>query len=191
MDVIHSIVEKLKTRMTPAQKEDWQYLLTRHLARLDAAAEEPVDKWGRTAAQQKEDDENPCRCESPTKSDNLKGCCGTCGFWRLPRCRVVNSEVGPCGGCGNFGRCSAWCEDNEEYWEPRTWQTCCDCDLYVLGLSNHQKTCDDYIRRTYRCDECDLLLMNAPIWGVPSKRCTCMYDQDDLNKMDLVNRRGF
>jgi hypothetical protein len=191
MDAIHSIVEKLKTRMTPAQKEDWQYLLTRKLDALDAAAEEPVDKWGRTAAQQKEDDENPCHCESPTRSDSLKGCCATCGFWRLPRCRVVNSEVGPCGSCGNFGRCSAWCEDNEEYWEPRTWQTCRDCDLYVLGLSNHQKTCEDYIRRTYRCDECDLLLMNAPIWDLPSKRCTCMYDQDDLNKMDLVNRHGF
>ena len=182
MDAIHGIVEKLKTPMTPAQKEDWQYLLTRKLAKLDAAAEGSVDQWGRTAAQQKEDAENPCRCAAPTKSTNLKGCCGSCGFWRL-------SES--CGGCGNFGRCSIWCEDNEEYWEPRTWQTCHDCETYVLGLSNHQKTCDEFIRRTYICDECGLLQSAAPVWDFPSKRCSCEYDQDDLNKMDLINRRGF
>lgn len=191
MDAIRSIVEKLKTRMTPAQKEDWQNILSRKLAKLDAAAEQPLDRYGRNARQQKEDAENPCCCESPTRSDNLAGCCGTCGFWRLSHCHIVNTESDRCGGCGNFGKCSIWCEDNEEYWEPRTWQTCRDCDLYVLGLSNHQKTCDEFIRRTYICDECGLLHSAAPVWDFPSKRCMCMYDQDDLNKMDLINRRGF
>ena len=191
MELIRSIVKKLEMPMTPAQKEDWQNLLTKKLDKLDAAAEEPVDRYGRSVRQQKEDAENSCCCKNPTRSDNLKGCCGTCGFWRLTQSRVVNTEAGACGGCGNFGKCSIWCEDNEEYWETRTWQTCRDCDLYVLGLSNHQKTCEDFIRRTYRCDECDLLLMNASIWDLPSKRCICMYDQDDLNKMDLINRRGF
>lgn len=185
MATIRSIVEKLKTRMTLAQKADWQNILSRKLAKLDAAAEEPVDQWGRTVAQQKEDEANPCLCAAPTKSADLKGCCGSCGFWRM------RQDTDACGSCGNFGKCSIWCEDNEEYWEPRTWQTCRDCDLYVLGLSNHQKTCEEFIRRTYICDECGLLHSAAPVWDFPSKRCTCEYDQDDLNKMDLINRRGF
>ena len=183
---LSSLIQKLKTPMADAEKEELMELLSTQLAALDAAAEEPVDKWGRTVAQQKEDMSNPCRCASPTKSANLKGCCGSCGFW-LTRLE----SIGPCGSCGNFGKCSSSCEDNEEYWEPRTWQTCRDCEEYVLGLSDHQKKCEEFIRNMNSCDECGLLYEHAPVWDLPSKRCTCEYDQDDLNKMDLVNRCGF
>jgi len=58
----------------------------------------------------------------------------------------------------------------------------------VLGLSNHQKTCEDFIWYETHSDECGKLFPHVKEEG---QHCTCMYDQDDLNKMDLINRRGF
>ena len=184
MAAIRSIVEKLQTPMTPAQKADWHHLLTRRLDALDAAAEKPVDKWGRSEQQQKEDAENPCLCLRPRLSTDphKPQVCAACGFF----CERHDC-ADKCGSCGNFGKCSVWCADNEAYWEPRTWQTCRDCGVYVLGLSDHQKTCDDYIWNETHCDECGELHAHAAMSG--EKRCWCAYDQDDLNKMDLVNRR--
>jgi hypothetical protein len=163
--------------MTAGQTADWQRLADKRLDALDALYR-PVDEWGRSTAQQREDAENPCHCRHPVSSDYSKTCCATCGFFCSPE---------HCGSCGNRGKCSIWCDDNEEYWEPRTWQTCRDCGVYVCGLSNHQKTCEDFLWNETHCDECGKLHPHAATEG--QQRCWCAYDQDDLNKMDLVNRR--
>jgi hypothetical protein len=181
---MNTIMEKLRLPMTAAQKADWQKLLEKQLDAIDAFYR-PVDKWGRSAQQQKEDAENPCLCRHPTKTDAASHNCSTCGFWLPPL------SVAKCGSCGNFGKCSIWCEDNEEYWESRTWQTCRDCGVYVCGLSDHQKTCEDFIWNETHCDECGNIHAHVSRSTPTEARCWCAYDQDDLNKMDLVNRRGF
>jgi hypothetical protein len=177
---IAAIHWRLQTKMTVDQKADWQRLADRKLDALDALYR-PVDQWGRAEAQQKEDAENPCRCRRPAISDYSQTCCATCGFF------CEGSDA--CGCCGNLGKCSIWCADNEEYWEPRTWQTCRDCGVYVLGLSNHQKTCEQFIWNETHCDECGKICAHVSRSNPTEARCWCAYDQDDLNKMDLVNRR--
>ena len=177
---IAAIHAKLRLPMTPNQKADWQRMAERRLDALDRAFN-PVDQWGRTVAQQKEDAENPCLCLRPRLSS---GCCTVCGFF----C-ATHEHSEQCGSCGNWGKCSVWCDDNEAYWEPRTWQTCRDCKSYVYGLSNHQKTCEAFLWNEEHCDECGKLHPHAAGPGGPGdKRCWCAYDQDDLNKMDLINR---
>ena len=177
---IAAIHSKLRLPMTVGQTADWQRLADKKLDALDALYK-PVDQWGRTAAQQKEDAENPCRCRHPVSSgDNGARCCTTCGFF---------CASDKCGSCGNRGKCSIWCADNEEYWEPRTWQTCRDCGVYVCGLRNHQKTCEEFLWNETHCDECGKLHPHAARSNPTEARCWCAYDQDDLNKMDLVNRR--
>jgi hypothetical protein len=59
----------------------------------------------------------------------------------------------------------------------------------VLGLSNHQKTCEQFIWNETHCDECGKIYAHASQSNPTEARCWCAYDQDDLNKMDLVNRR--
>ena len=174
---IAAIHWRLRTKMTVGQKADWQRLAERKLDALDALYR-PVDRWGRSVAQQKEDAENPCRCLRPSLNS---ACCSDCGFF----CATY-AQSEQCGSCGNWGKCSVWCDENEEYWEPRTWKTCCDCGVYVLGLSNHQKTCERFQWNEAHCDECGELHPHAAVAG--EARCWCAYDQDDLNKMDLVNR---
>ena len=176
---IAAIHAKLCLPMTPDQKADWQRMVERRLDALDRAFN-PVDQWGRTVAQQKEDAQNPCCCEQPCPS--ASNCCAHCGFFMA---RYDQSEQ--CGNCGNWARCAHWCQDDEAYWEPRTWQTCRDCEDYVFGLSNHRKTCEAYIWNETHCDECGKLHPHAA--GPSEARCWCAYDQDDLNKMDLINRR--
>ena len=179
---IAAIHAKLCLPMTPDQKADWQSIVERRLDALDRAFN-PVDQWGRSVAQQKEDAQHPCCCKSPSPSDySNKTCCAHCGFFMA---RYEQSEQ--CGNCGNWARCAYWCQDDEDYWEPRTWQTCRDCEAYVFGLSNHRKTCEAYIWNETHCDECGKLHPHAA--RPDEARCWCAYDQDDLNKMDLINRR--
>ena len=192
---LKSIIEKLKTPLTEEQKADWQNILSERLEEIDAAAEGPLDEWGRTVAQQAEDAENPCRCRRPIQSErNRTNCCADCGFWldeaAMKLIFQIHAQEQPCERCDHCSRveCRDWCRNDEAYWEPRTWQTCKDCKCYVLGLSKHQKTCEDFIWNETHCDECGKLFPHVKEEG---QHCMCMYDQDDLNKMDLIIRRGF
>ena len=173
---IAAIHWKLRFSMTEGQKADWQRMADKKLDALDALYK-PVDQWGRSAAQQKEDDENRCYCDKPDTATSL--CCAACGFW---------VKYSPCENCGNTGDCASWCEDVEAYWEPRTWQTCRDCNTYVCGLSDHQKTCEKFLWNETHCDVCGNLYEYAARF-TNEDRCWCAYDQDDLNKMDLASRR--
>lgn len=185
---IAAIHRKLATKMTEAQKADWQGLAEKRLDALDAFYN-PVDTWGRSEAQQKEDAENPCLCIHPLTSHySHQTCCTTCGFF----CAVEDSgssSSGGCGSCGNFGKCSIWCEDNEEYWESHTWQTCRDCGVYVCGLYDHQAKCEDFLYNKSHCEECGNLVPEA-VGAASEVRCRCAYDQDNINTIDLpYNRR--
>jgi hypothetical protein len=122
---ISAIMELLRLPLTDKEKAPHQLQLEKHLDALDLLSK-PVDHWGRSEAQQKEDRANLCCCISPKKTSCGDKCCSSCGFW-------FPEESCDC--CGNFGRCAAWCEDDEAYWEPRTYQTCRDCGVYILGLS--------------------------------------------------------
>lgn len=156
---IADIQRQLRTKMTESQKSDWQRLLDRRLDALDRLYN-PVDQWGRSRAQQLEDAANPCLCRSPTKTDNLVGCCGLCGLWRGAAADAAHER-------------------------------CQDCRAFVPDLAEHRKTCEDFMWNEMHCDECGRYPAHVAEALGTYKRCWCAYDQDDINKMDLINRRGF
>jgi len=129
---ISTIQQKMATNMTPAQTADWRQLLEKRLDALEAleALENPVDEWGRTEAQQKEDAENPCRCPEPQVGKN--NCCGSCGFWI--------QDTGAEEACDCCYR-----HDYDPFPARSTgstlWRTCFDCGTYVEGYEEHKKIC--------------------------------------------------
>jgi hypothetical protein len=157
---IDAIQYKLRFYMTEGQKDDWRRILYKRLDALDALYR-PVDQWGRSEAQQKEDAENPCRCHHPTPCDYNNTCCATCGLF-YHRSNQCDRCVG-----------SVSCEDNEEYWEPRTWQTCRDCGIYVCGLKNHQKTCENFIWNELHCKRCGNIYAYVSRSTPTEARCSC------------------
>jgi len=136
------------------------------------AIHDPVDEWGRSKAQQKEDADNPCRCHYPTRRLASDTCCSSCGFW-LGRKACPQR---PCDHCHNLV-CRDWCYHDETYWEPRTWQTCPDCKIYILGLNNHRETCQSYKQNEAHCRRCGYLYPEYVDEG--QKRCDCEYDHYD------------
>jgi hypothetical protein len=130
------IQQKLRTNLTESEKEDWLCLFERRLD-IYEFIHDPlyplIDCWGRSPRQQKEDFANTCGCTNPEKNYTTN-CCELCGFWVLETHEEYRRNI-----------MNLYDDDDscysDEYWEPRTWQTCHGCGVYVCGLNDHKRTC--------------------------------------------------
>lgn len=134
--------------------------------------EEPLDTWGRSVEQQKEDIANPCRCSmnqiAAYKNIDENNCCYSCGFWVFDEAEEYYDRK----------ECTSYCDTCNYHFD-----LICSSDIglrtcYTCTRSTLYKTCPacETVKITKEKNFCD----------------TCfheIYDKDDIRKMDLALRR--
>ena len=145
--------------------------------------EEPLDSWGRSVEQQKEDDANPCRC-SMTQSAVYKyidenNCCGYCGFW-VPN---YDDDECDCTSCNRKERTS-YCDECHYHFD-----LICSTDVgrricyHCAWHASPSGTTD--LKKCPSCETVDIIADK----NFCEKCFYEIYDKDDIRKMDLALRR--